>query len=155
MKKAKAKTQKRSKKQAGLDPKHASRHYQGLFAYTGDLVHVVSEQGAFLEVNPAWEDALGYNKQALQDSKVFHLIHPKSRQNFTEIFERCLKEKKCQKVEAFLIAKNGQILTVEGKIDPVLCEGKIIAVQGIFKDLTQSKYLEKLKDDFVDRKSVV
>jgi PAS domain S-box-containing protein len=64
------------------------RRAEQFFSLTLDLMCTISSEGRLIDLNPAWEQTLGYPRNELAGSLIADLIHPDDRSIFTEEFQR-------------------------------------------------------------------
>lgn len=126
-----------------------SERTRGLFESTNDLVQIFTPEGHLLEVNPAWKQMLGYVGEDYRNLSFFSVVHPKSKENCKKLFESVLKNGAEKKTLLTFMTKRGRELVVEGTVSPLTCRGKGRVLRGIFRDVTQKRRYETLKDDFV------
>ena len=113
------------------------------------MIQVFKAEGAVLDVNPSWYQALEYSDKDLPQLTVFNIIHPKDKKESEDIFLAVLRDGKPRKFQATFIGKSGKELKVEGAVSRVLHHGRSFALSGIFHDVTRHKHYEKLKDEFI------
>ena len=127
----------------------ASERGRGLFESTHDLVQIFTPEGELLEVNPAWKEHLGYLGDDYRHLSFFNVLHSKDKVECGQTFESVLKTGIDQKVIVTFVNKRGKELVVEGTVSSLACQGKGCALRGVFRDVTQKRRYENLKDDFV------
>jgi len=116
---------------------------------TSDMIQVFKAEGAILDANPAWFQALEYSNQDLSQLTVFHIVHPKDKKEAEDIFLAVLRDGKPRKFQGTFVGKSGKELKVEGAVSRLLHQGKPYALSGIFHDVTRHKHYEHLKDEFI------
>ncbi len=116
---------------------------------TSDMIQVFKAEGAILDANPAWYQALEYSDKDLPQLTAFHIIHPKDKKESEDIFLAVLRDGKPRKFQATFIGKSGRELKVEGAVNRLLHKGRPYALSGIFHDVTRHKHYEHLKDEFI------
>lgn len=116
---------------------------QALLDDINDLVQSVAPDGKFLYVNRAWRETLGYSESEIPRLNMFDIIHPDSRAHWLEMFQRVMKGENLKPVEADFIAKNGEIITVEGSSICSYRNGEPFATRSIFRDITERKKAEQ------------
>jgi len=116
--------------------------YRTLFENSKDPVYITSKEGDFLDINQSFLDLFNYAREELINIKVWKLyVNPKDRIKFQKEIERkgFLKD-----FEMKLKKKNGAV------IDCLLTsnlhraeDGNIVGYQGIIRDITEKKHVEK------------
>ena len=113
------------------------------------MIQVFKAEGAVLDVNPSWYQALEYSDKDLPQLTVFNIIHPKDKKESEDVFLAVLRDGKPRKFQTVFFGKSGQELNVEGVVSRLLHRGSPFALSGIFRDVTRRKHYEQLKDEFV------
>lgn len=107
-----------------------------------DLLQEVSVDGRFLYVNRAWRETLGYTQQEVRHLNLFDVIHPESRKHCEAIFDGIVTGTKVQRIDTVFQARDGRTVDVEGTCHVRVEGGTSVAIQGIFRDVTDRKRLE-------------
>lgn len=116
---------------------------------TSDMIQVFKPEGAILDANPSWCQALEYSEKDLSHLTVFNIIHPSDKKESEEVFLAVLRDGKPRKLQATFVGKSGRELKVEGAVSRLLHHGRPCALSGIFHDVTRHKHYEQLKDEFL------
>ncbi|MBI4655109.1 MAG: PAS domain S-box protein [Elusimicrobia bacterium] len=118
------------------------KRYRELFENSPDLISILSDDGRFVVVNRAWETALGYSSKELSALSHMDILDNDSRDKYVGIFKRAAAGEKVTGIELVFTAKDGKKITVESILHPMIESMKVMAVQGIFRDITDKKDLE-------------
>jgi len=136
-------------KQAKEDFEENLVRYREFFENASDLLQSMTIQGKLLHVNQAWLDTLGYQKDESLHLSLEDLVHPSSFAACWKSFQDVLADESIGKLEAIFVTKNGEEITVEGSLSCQWLEGQPHAVHGIFRDITERKKVDHLKNEFV------
>ncbi len=117
--------------------------YRYLFDNANDLIQSVAPDGHFLYVNKAWQQVLGYSEEEIPHLQVWDIIHPDSMEHCMEIFQKVMSGEAASNVETVFMAKDGSPISIEGNAHCRFEDGKPIATQGIFRDVTERKRAEE------------
>ena len=120
----------------------SEERYRGLFDNAHDMIQSVDAEGRFGFVNRAWTEAMGYTLDDLDGINVFDLIAPESKAHCLEVFEEIMAGKPRNNVPVTFVRKDGRTLETEGNIAPQYSAGRIVATQGIFRDVTERKRIQ-------------
>jgi len=120
----------------------SEERYRTLFENAHDMIQSVAPDGSFIFVNPSWIKKLGYTQEDLKTITMFDIIHPDCRDHCTAAFKRVMSGEAVNNIEATFISKNGRKIEVEGNVNVRSVDGKVIATQGIFRDITRRKKAE-------------
>jgi len=120
----------------------SEERYRDLFENASDLVQSVAQDGAFVYVNRAWQQALGYSKDEIAALSLFDIIHPDSKAPCIKLFQRVMAGEKVDHIEAMFLTKDGRTIWVEGSASCRFEDGKPVATRGIFHDITERKKAE-------------
>jgi len=121
----------------------------GFCRLTSDMIQVFKVEGALLDANPAWYQALGYKEKDIPQLSVFNVIHPRDRKEAEDVFIAVLRDGKPRKFQATFIGKSGKELKVEGAVSRFLHQGRPFALSGVFHDVTRYKHYDQLKGEFI------
>ncbi len=116
--------------------------YRDLFENASDLVCTTALDGAFLYVNPAWRDAMGYSDAALATRRFIDLVHPDSRDRYFDVVARAEAGESVGHVDLVLVTAEGVPLTLEGNLSCTTNDGNPPQLRGIYRDVTERKRVE-------------
>jgi PAS domain S-box-containing protein len=131
------------RKQAEIALQESEERYRDLFENASDLIHSVSIEGRFLYVNRAWKETLGYSEADLDRLTVFELLHPQSKPQYQDRFERIFAGEPIDEVTAEFMTKSGQTIFLQGSMNCKYLDGKPVAIRGIFRNITERIKVEK------------
>ncbi len=120
----------------------SQERYYDLFENANDLIQSVALDGHFIYVNRAWREALGYSEAEINHLSLFDVISPNFQAHCQELFERVINGEKLNSVQAEFVTKDGKSILVEGSASCKIVNGKPVATQSIFRDITQRKQTE-------------
>jgi PAS domain S-box-containing protein len=119
--------------------------YRNLFEGTHDMIQSVDPDGHFLFANKAWLETMGYTEAELPGLNLFQIISPESLPHCQEMFARVMEGESVNDTQATFVAKDGRLVLVEGNATGRYVDGKLMATQGIFRDITERKKREQLQ----------
>jgi len=123
--------------------KRSEEKYRDLFENASDLIQSCNVEGKFVYVNKAWRDALGYSEKEVLNLKFWDIIHPDYIAHCKQTFQKVMSGETVNNIETAFVAKDSRLIQVEGNVDPVRKEEKLIATRGIFRDITKRKEAEE------------
>jgi PAS domain S-box-containing protein len=121
----------------------SEERYRAVIEGAHDMIQSVAIDGSINFVNQAWLDALGYTKADLPKLNLVKVIHPASLPHCQELFANVVKGEPANNVQATFLTKDGREILVEGNAAPRYIGDKVVATQGIFRDITERKNMEK------------
>jgi len=130
------------RKQAEGALKESEERYRAVIEGAHDMIQSVTLDGSIDFVNQAWLDALGYTRADLPNLKLSEVIHPDSLPHCRELFAKATKGEPVYNVQATFLTKDGRKILVEGNAAPRYIGDKVVATQGIFRDITERKHME-------------
>ena len=140
-----------SSKSAAKKVRESEERYRDLFENANDLIQSVDADGKFNYVNKKWLDTLGYTRGEVKNLNLQNIIRKDQVPHCMEIFKRVCGGENMDKVETVFVSKSGKDVYVEGSANAQFKEGKFVATQGMFRDVTARKMaeekLEKKMDD--------
>ncbi|MFC1619725.1 PAS domain S-box protein [Candidatus Neomarinimicrobiota bacterium] len=124
--------------------KEAEEKYAQLFEDSKDAVFITTPRGTFLDLNPAGIDLFGYeSKEEILETEIARDIYlnPSDRQEFQDLIT---KQGHVIDFEIRCKRKNGQPIIVQETATAIRDKnGNIVAYQGIIRDITERKELER------------
>ncbi len=129
-------------KQRTLELQEREARLRNFLNNATDLIQSVSPEGKFLFVNRSWQKILGYSETDLKELSIFDIIHPEHHKDYQQVLKSVIHGISCSSVEIKFITKKSQVILVEGNLNGVFEQGKIVAVEGIFRDISERKQAE-------------
>ncbi len=117
----------------------ADSRFRALYENANDLILGTGLDGQILFANNAWQETLDLSEEELASLSIFKVVHSATVDNFRTHFQAAVGGGKVKHLEATFISKYGRQVLVEGSLHREMVEGQPVAVQGIFRDVTQSK----------------
>ncbi|MBI4697740.1 MAG: PAS domain S-box protein [Nitrospirae bacterium] len=148
---------KRKKAEEAL--KESESRYRNLFENAHDMIQSIAPDGHIRFVNPSWLKTMGYTLEELQHLKVFDILHPDYKGHCMKTLEKVIAGESLNNVKAAFIAKNGRLVHVEGNASVLELNGKVVACNGIFRDVTERYKMEEqvfqIKHDWEDTFNII
>jgi PAS domain S-box-containing protein len=132
---------------AGEATQEAEEKYRTLFDESNDAIYITSREGKFVDINPALLELFGYTREEMIDKLDVReiYVYPGERDTFQQEIE---KKGSVRDYEVKFKKKNGT------EMDCVLnatvrrsAKGDILGYQGIIRNVTEQKRIERLRDD--------
>ncbi len=145
---------KRKKMEKAL--RESEEKYRTQFEEAMDAIFIAdAETGMIIDCNRAASELVGRKKSKLigKNQRTLHLLEEIEGQ-FSKTFKQHLKEKERQVLETRVITKKGEIKDVAIKANIFELKGKKL-IQGIFRDITERKKMEKERKRFRERLSAL
>jgi PAS domain S-box-containing protein len=129
--------------------KASEERYRDLFENANDGIYILDRAGRIVSFNRKAEEITGYTVEEVRGQSYTLFLPPgperkKARRAF-------LKNMRGQpdKTELTIIRKDGREVILELSTRPIWQGGQIVGIQGIGRDITERKELERLKSDFI------
>jgi PAS domain S-box-containing protein len=129
--------------------KASEERYRDLFENANDGIYILDRAGRIVSFNRKAEEITGYTLEEVRGQSYTLFLPPgperkKARRAF-------LKNMRGQpdKNELTIIRKDGREVILELSTRPIWQGGQIVGIQGIGRDITERKELERLKSDFI------
>lgn len=119
--------------------KESEEKYKNFIEGTDSLVQSMSPEGKIIYVNPSWIKKLGYNANDIKNMNLMDILSPECIDNCMKLFKQVLSGKHVHNIEAVFLKKDKTRVYVLGSAFPRIIDGKVVATQGIFKDITNEK----------------
>ncbi len=129
----------------------SERRYRQLLDASGDLIQSVNAEGRLEYVNPQWATTLGYTAEEARGMSLAELLAPREVDHCFSVFERLQGGEAVRQVETVFVAKEGREVPVEGSLSAIFEDGRFMACQGFFRDVTRSKALEADRQAYLDQ----
>lgn len=123
--------------------------YRDLFDNANDLILSVNSDFKFAYVNRKWLETLGYNKEEVKQLRLMDIMRRDEIERCKKLFRKIADGENPPLVETVFVSKGGGEIFVEGTVNCQLVDAKFVAARGIFRDVTDRKRAEELKDRFI------
>jgi PAS domain S-box-containing protein/putative nucleotidyltransferase with HDIG domain len=110
---------------------------------THDIVFQLSPSGLIQYVSPKVKEIYGYEPQDLMGAHFKKTTPLSELKRALKVLESALSGKEITNFEINQVDANGKIIPMEANVTPVRKDGKIIAVEGILRDITERKHAEE------------
>jgi PAS domain S-box-containing protein len=124
--------------------KHSEKRYKDLFEKAVDGIFIINLQGKFVDGNQAALRISGYKREELV-GKLFHqIIAPPYIKSTSEAVDNLIEGKEDYiQQELEIINKDEHYVPLEVRATLIKNKGQPIAIQGIFRDITERKQMEQ------------
>ena len=125
--------------------RESEEKYRELFENANDLIYTVDLKGNFTSLNLTCEKISGYTRQEAIDGNInfSQIVAPEYLENALKSMAEKIAGKKTNTYELEIIAKDGHRVSLEVSSRLILKDGKPIGIQGIGRDITDRKKVEK------------
>lgn len=120
-----------------------SASLQDFFDNANDIIQIVRPDITFEYVNKKWLDTLGYTAKEASELMFFDIIREDHRQGCREIFNGLISGTPVNYLETVFVTKGGKEITVEGNVNCLISNGKILHTRAIFRDVTEKRRAEE------------
>ncbi len=135
-------------RQAELAVAMSEEKYRDLLENANDLIQSVSPDGRFQYVNRAWKETLGYTDDEVQKLRLWDVVRQHS-SNGRDVVQSILADDGQGRIEAVFVTRDGEEISVEGSINSRFVDGLPVATRGIFRDITERKLVDRMKQEFI------
>ena len=135
-------------RQAEIALAASEEKYRDLLENATDLIQSVSPDGRLQYVNRAWKETLGYSDEEVQKLRLWDVVrqHASSEHDVVQSILAC---DGASRLEAIFVTRDGQEISVEGSINSRFVDGLPVATRGIFRDITERKMIDRMKQEFI------
>jgi|GEM_PF-368462 PAS domain S-box-containing protein len=131
-----------ARKQAEEAVRQSEERYRALVETAPDVVYVISSEGVFTSLNPAFEAITGWACTEWLGKPFAPLLHPEDAPLAVEMFQKVLRGDKPPPYELRILSKSGKYLVGEFTSTPYIKDGKVAGKLGIIRDITERKQTE-------------
>ena len=123
--------------------RESEERLQDFLDSANDLIQSTSPDGAFLYVNRAWRETLGYSDSEVADLNLFDILSPRSADEAMEAFQRVAGGEPLRDLELVFLSKYGREIEVVGSANCRFENGLPVATQAILRDVTEKRRAEE------------
>jgi PAS domain S-box-containing protein len=123
--------------------KRAEERYRDLVENAHDIIYSHDLKGNYTSINKAGEQITGYTRAEALRLNLIDTIAPDFLDKAREMLRRKLRGERVTAYEMEIIAKDGRRVAVEANTKLVRLDGVPVGVQGIARDITERKRMEK------------
>ncbi len=116
--------------------------YRDFFENTSDLIHMLDRDERILFVNHKWLITLGYTREEVLNIPFSEFIHHDSIKAYTDAEQKALAGQTTEFIETGFVAKNGELLIMEGNISCKFSDGTFQFIRGVFRNISNRKQME-------------
>jgi len=120
-----------------------------LLESASDLVVRVDAQGLIVYANRSFRKATGRTAAELASFPLAELGPPDLRVTGLGVLERLLRGEDVGTFVSALYTKDGRRLDIEGSASVRFEDGRVVEIQGIFRDITERRAVERMKNEFI------
>lgn len=117
--------------------------YQDLFENGSDLIQSVAPDGSILFVNRAWRETLAFDESEIVGRSVFDFIAAGSIEHCKTMFGRIMAGEDVDAFNVEMVASDGRIVALEGRVSLRMKDGKLDSTRAIFRDVTARRDVER------------
>jgi len=119
-------------------------------------ITIIDNNNNIQKINDSFEDIFGYTKDEAVGKNINTLLAPKEKQNQAQAISEATRNGESLQTETIRINKNGEEVPVLIGSIPVELENEIIAIYGMYVDVsTQHNYQEKIKDTLQEKEALL
>jgi PAS domain S-box-containing protein len=121
----------------------SENRYRNLIESIKDAVYTISPDGKFLSVNPAFEMITGWKTDEIVGTMFTDFVHEDDKEFALQAFKSTLQGESYPYGEFRVKLNNGNYITAEVKLAPLVKNGRITGAVGIGQDITIRKRMEQ------------
>ena len=122
--------------------RESEERYRDLFESANDLILSVGPDCTFQFANRAFAETLGHDPANIPRLHLFDIIKQQELPHFKMLFRNVAKGKPLERIQTCFVAKDGREVVVEGDLNCRFVEGELVAIRGIFRNVTERKQAE-------------
>ncbi len=131
--------------------RESEERYRDLFENANDAIGTAAPDSTITSVNRRVENILGYPREEVLGKRLADFATTTTRALIEERWHRIRTgEVVSPTVELELLRKDNTVVSVEGRIRPLFdSSGQLVGLHGIYRDVTERKKIEKMKDELL------
>ena len=123
--------------------RQSEERYRELFENANDIIYTHDLSGNFTSINKAGERVTGYRREEVLGINISRILTPESIELARQMIARKLNQGGSTRYEPEIIAKDGHRISLEVSSRLIFEGNKPVSVQGIARDITERKQMEK------------
>ena len=123
--------------------KESEMKYKTIVDMTKEMITTLSPDGTILFANKAFKENMLYTDEEIVDLKLPDLLTEETKVGHRNRIKLLRKGETVDHFSGVMIAKNSELLNIEGTVIPVLKDGKHIGTQGFIRNVNEKKKTEK------------
>jgi PAS domain S-box-containing protein len=116
--------------------------YRELVENIHDVLFTIDRKGRIVYISPVIESVFGYQPEELLARRFYDLVHADDRRRVRASFESVHKNHAAV-TEYRMLSKSGQTIWCRSSARPIVSNKRLVGIQGLLADITQSKRLEE------------
>ncbi len=129
--------------------RESEERYRDIFDNASDMIVTISDDDRILYANPACRRILGFDPDEWAAMKIADLIHPDDKEKWSGMKQVQRAGGTVDKFEMRVLSKSGAYRVMEGGLGISLKTDRPGAIRAIFRDVTERRQSERMKDDFI------
>lgn len=134
------------RKRMELAVKNVGEYYLEFIDGSSDMMFSLNREGKFVYVNKRWCELMGYSREESGGKRFSDILRRDQVDAHGNIFRDLAEGKNIRRVETVFVRKDGVDLFVAGDIKPRMKDGRLVAAQGIFQDVSEIKRVKTEND---------
>ena len=127
------------RRQAQQTLRESEERYRSLVENARDVIFTLSTEGTVTSLNSFFERATGWSREEWIDRSFVPLLHPEDVPMAMEIRRQLLAGQTPPVHELRIQCRSGEILVAQFVQTPQFCDGRVVGVLGIARDVTEIK----------------
>jgi PAS domain S-box-containing protein len=123
--------------------KKSEARYRDLWENANDIFYIHDLEGRFIAINRAGREILRYSEQEVRDLTIKDVVSEEHLPLIEESIKSIVAKNPAKPCEILFYSKYGTPIWVEIRSRPIIEDGKVVAIQGVARDITQRKNMEK------------
>ena len=119
------------------------KRYRELFENSSDLILSLRVDGSFLYLNHASCDTLGRTQKEMARLRFLDVVHPEEQNRCAAILQKLIRRESVEPFETRFVTRSGEAIYVQGGLNCSAGDGRVVALRGIFHNVTSRKSREQ------------
>jgi len=132
------------------------KNYRNLLDFSSEMIHTLDEKGQIKYANQAWLENMKFESlEDVQGKPLMGFLTPATLKEFSVVIPKLMKGEKINNLQCEFIAKDGEILDIRGRSQPVIIDDEFKGSEAFLFNVTSSLKAQNQLDEMAKLQSLL